>query len=90
MAGRRGRRDRLAGTGVPVRARNYRDLRNPFAPQRIFSDDQVNALHENALRVLAELGIKVLLPEARNLYRQAGALVDETTEMVRIRSRNRG
>ncbi len=69
---------------MPVRARNYRDLRNPFAPQRIFSDDQVNALHENALRVLAELGIKVLLPEARNLYRQAGALVDETTEMVRI------
>ncbi len=71
---------------MPVRTRNYRDLRNPFTPQRIFSDDQVNALHQNALRVLAELGIKVLLPEARNLYRQAGALVNEATEMVRIGS----
>ena len=83
-AGRRGRRDRLAGTGVPVRARNYRDLKNPFTPQKIFSDDQVNALHENALRVLGELGLKVLLPEARKLYKTAGALVDEATEMVRI------
>jgi len=69
---------------VPIRARNYRDLRNPFTPQKFYSDDQVNALHENALRVLGELGIKVLLPEARELYRSAGALVDETTEMVRI------
>ncbi len=71
---------------MPVRARNYRDLKNPFTPQRIFSDDQVNALHENALRVLGELGLKVLLPEAREHYRAAGALVDETTEMVRIGS----
>ncbi len=84
MATRRGRRDRLAGAGVPVRVRSYRDLRNPFTPQRLFSDDQVNALHENALRVLGELGLKVLLPEARKYFRAAGALVDETTEMVRI------
>lgn len=84
MADRRGRRDRLAGTGVPVRARNYRNLRNPFTPQKVFSDDEVNALHENALRVLSELGIKILLPEARQLFRAAGALVNESTEIVRI------
>ena len=84
MAERRGRRGRMAGQDVPVRAQNHRNLRNPFTPQRVFSDDQVQALHDNALRVLQELGIKVLLPEAREIYRQAGALVDDATGMVRI------
>ena len=84
MAERRGRRGRMAGQDVPQRPTNYRHLRNPFTPQRVFSDDQVEALHANALRVLSELGIKVLLPEARDIFRKAGALVDDTTEMVRI------
>lgn len=62
----------------------YGQLRNPFTPQRVFSDDAVAAMHENALKINETLGIKVLLPEARALYRQAGALVDEDTQMVRI------
>ena len=41
-------------------------------------------MHEKALRVNETLGIKVLLPEARALYRQAGALVSEDTQMVRL------
>ncbi|TIV23481.1 MAG: trimethylamine methyltransferase, partial [Mesorhizobium sp.] len=63
---------------------NYRSLRNPFLPQPIFSEDQVAAIHATALRVLEELGIKVLLPEARAVYAKAGALVDEDSQMVRI------
>ena len=62
----------------------YRQLRNPFEPQRVFSDDAVAAMHQNALKVNETLGVKVLLPEARALFRQAGALVDEDTQMVRI------
>ena len=42
------------------------------------------SIHENALKVLETLGIKVLLPEARALYAQAGALVDDATEIVRL------
>jgi len=67
-----------------ARATAYRQLRNPFTPQRAFSDDAAAAMHENALRVNETLGIKVLLPEARVLYRQAGALVSEDTQMVRL------
>ncbi len=84
MAERRGRRARAALEDVPVRAPDYRNLRNPFTPQTIFSDDEVAALHANALRVLEELGLKILLPEARAVFRAAGALVDDGTEMVRI------
>ena len=42
------------------------------------------SIHENALKVLETLGIKVLLPEARALYARAGALVDDGTEIVRL------
>ncbi len=70
---------------VPAaRAAAYRQLRNPFEPQVAFSADAVAAMHEQALRVNETLGIKVLLPEARALYRQAGAQVDDETQLVRI------
>jgi trimethylamine--corrinoid protein Co-methyltransferase len=50
-------------------------LRNPFPPMApVFSDDRMAAIHEAALTVLEELGIKVLLPEARRgLSRRRGA-----------------
>lgn len=41
-------------------------------------------VHDMALKVLSDLGLKILLPEARALFRAAGALVDEDSQMVRI------
>lgn len=67
-----------------VRRPDYRNLKNSFAPQTVFSDDEVAAIHETALRVLEELGMKVLLADARKIFREAGAIVDEDTQMVRI------
>jgi trimethylamine--corrinoid protein Co-methyltransferase len=87
MVGARGgrRRGRPAEANVtPPRSETYRRLRNPFAPQSVFSDDRIRAIHETALRVLEELGLKVLLPEARQLFGAAGALVHEDSSMVRI------
>ncbi|KRB22842.1 MULTISPECIES: trimethylamine methyltransferase family protein [Mesorhizobium] len=88
-AARDGRRERRRGrTGEAgsesSRRPNYRLLKNPFLPQPIFSDDQVASIHDTALRVLEELGIKVLLPQARDYFASAGALVDPDTDMVRI------
>mgnify|MGYP002859046860 CR=1 FL=1 len=81
---RRERRRGRTGEEGLARRPDYRRLKNPFLPQPVFSEDRVAAIHEAALRVLEELGMKVLLPEARALYRAAGALVDEETQMVRI------
>ncbi|QND55423.1 trimethylamine methyltransferase family protein [Mesorhizobium huakuii] len=88
-AARDSRRERRRGrTGEAgsesSRRPNYRSLKNPFLPQPIFSDDQVAAIHDTALRVLEELGIKVLLPQAREYFASAGAVVDADTDMVRI------
>jgi trimethylamine--corrinoid protein Co-methyltransferase len=78
----RRRRARDGGGEAPRREVNYRQLRNPFPQMAVFSDDQVAAMHDAALQMLEELGIKVLLPEARQIFARAGARVDETTEMV--------
>jgi len=81
---RRGRRGRVAAEASPARKVDYRQLRNPFQPQTAFSDDRIHAIHDTALRVLEELGVKVLLPEARQIFRAAGASVDDASQMVRV------
>ncbi len=83
----RGRRRRGRGADAappPSRDVNYRQLRNPFPRMEVFPEDQIADMHETALRVLLELGVKVLLPEARRIFAKAGARVDEDTQMVFI------
>src|ERR1700728_4702586 len=86
--GRRNRR--RPGTGeatshaVSARTRAYRHLRNPFEPMKVFSEDQVAAIHEAALTILETQGMKVLSADARACYQSAGAQVDESTQVVRI------
>nr|WP_174820057.1 trimethylamine methyltransferase family protein [Ruegeria arenilitoris] len=85
----RGRDRRRRGRGAesaPATHRdvNYRQLRNPFPVMEVFPADQIADMHETALRTLEELGVKVLLPEARRLFAAAGARVDEDSQMVFI------
>jgi trimethylamine--corrinoid protein Co-methyltransferase len=67
-----------------TRSPNYRRLENPFEPQRVFSADQVAAVHDGALSILETQGMKVLSPRARKLYAAGGAQVDDSSNMVRL------
>jgi trimethylamine--corrinoid protein Co-methyltransferase len=51
---------------------------------RVFSDDQVEAIHQAALGLLETQGMKVLSADARRVYAGGGAQVDEATQMVRL------
>lgn len=78
--GRQGRqsrkgRDRQAG---------YRRLVNPYEPARILTDDQIAAIHQAALRLLAEVGMRVMLEEARQILAAHDVDVDDDTELVRF------
>ncbi|MFA3917365.1 trimethylamine methyltransferase family protein [Ruegeria hyattellae] len=77
---RRGRRARAAE--APTRKVDYHNLRNPFPPMNAFTEDRIEALHQASLTVLEDIGIKVLLPEARKLFAQGGARIED--EMVFI------
>ncbi|AXI44945.1 trimethylamine methyltransferase [Sulfitobacter sp. SK012] len=65
-----------------TRQTDYSNLRNPFPPMKAFSDDHIATMHNAALDVLETHGIKVLLPQAREIFAKAGARVGG--EMVYI------
>ena len=81
---RRGRRAEVDAPAAASRAVDYRHLVNPFEPARVYSDDQIAQIHQTALRVLEELGVKILLPAARELLREGGVDVDEASMMARF------
>ena len=85
--GRKGRKKQRQNQHAENPAENdirYRNLKNPFKPIEILSLDQVNTIHLASLRVLEEIGIKVLYAPAIDKYRDAGALVNDKTGIVRI------
>lgn len=57
-------------------------LTHPITPQSVFSDDVAAALHNAALGVVEREGMKILLPEARSLFAQAGARVAKDMEFI--------
>jgi len=81
--GRRGRQTRERNA-PPARTFDYRRLRNPFPMMKLYSDDAIVGMHEAALTALEQLGMKILLPEARQIYKAGGARVDDAEEMVWI------
>ncbi len=77
---RRGRRADAAHT--PINQLPWQQPKHTLEPTRILSDDQVEAIHRQSLKVLEVIGMDVLLPEARGILQKAGALVQG--ERVRI------
>src|SRR5215472_19113357 len=58
-------------------------LKNPWAPLEILTGEQVERILEAAYQVLEEAGLEIRSAAARAVYAKAGALVDESTQMVR-------
>ena len=73
---RPGRGPRISGGLVQ---QPFGQVPRPYAPIEVLSADQIEAIHNAALRVLAEIGLAVLEPRARALYQGAGANVAGNT-----------
>ena len=82
-AGRSGRRRRREVSDVPVQ-RPWRTLAYPTPPAELLDAEQVERIHKASLRVLAEIGMDFLHPEALDLLRAAGADVEPGTQRVRF------
>jgi trimethylamine---corrinoid protein Co-methyltransferase len=76
---RRERSVRSAG----LRQLPFATLRNRYRPVALLSADQIEAIHNASLRLLAEVGMEVLHEESRRIFRLGGAKVDEATWRVR-------
>lgn len=50
----------------------------------VLSSDQVDLIHDQSMRILEEIGIEFMLPEALEILDANGAQVDHSTGMVRM------
>ncbi|MCA3511577.1 MAG: trimethylamine methyltransferase family protein [Rhodobacter sp.] len=73
---RRGRRGRRGAAGAAIAQLPWERVANPYAPLEMLTPDQMQDLHDTSIRILKELGIKVMGENARDLMRRAGAKVD--------------
>lgn len=71
---RRGRREKA---GASIAQLPWEDVRNPYAPMEILTADQMQDLHDTSVRILKELGIKVMGANVRALFAKAGAKIDD-------------
>src|SRR6202167_6649288 len=79
---RRGRTRPPRSTGPSLAA--LPRLANPWPPLEILSMEQVERILVAAFQVLEEAGLEIRSAAAREVYRRAGALVDDATQMVRL------
>ena len=60
-----------------VPQRPWKVVERRFAPTEVLSADEIESIHEAGLTILEDIGIRVLDDDARRLYREAGATVDD-------------
>lgn len=79
--GRSGRSGR-SGTGIPQLP--WQRVVNPYAPMELLTPEQMDRLHATSMRILSELGIRVMGSTVMDLFARAGAIVDREASTVRI------
>lgn len=81
-ASRRRRADRSQRTVGAITQPPWGQVRYHYAPLDLLSVDEVENIHQAALTILEEIGIKVLGPNARKAFEGAGFKVDHADEHV--------
>lgn len=79
------RSDRRASRGgAGIHQLPWRPPNNPYQPIEVISEDQVEAIHMASLRILADIGMDFLHPEALDILANGGADVAVGSQRVRF------
>jgi len=70
---------RAARVTGELHQRPFGRVTRPYKPIEVLSADNVAALHETALKVLRDIGMRVLDDSAREHFRRAGAVIEGDT-----------
>lgn len=76
--------DRENRKSAGISQKSFKQITYGYQPQEIISADHIGHIHETALRILEEVGMKVLAESAREIYVEAGFSVDHSTEIVKF------
>ena len=78
-----GRKARAGRSSGAIPQLPWRGVVNAYAPLEILNDEQLQSLHRTSMRILSELGIKVMSEKVMDLFEQAGAIVDRGERIIR-------
>ncbi|MDX1711259.1 MAG: trimethylamine methyltransferase family protein, partial [Rhodovibrionaceae bacterium] len=78
-AGGRGRRE-----GRGIQQLPWLQVRNPYPPIEVLSEEQLERVHDTSMRVLEEIGIEFMDARALDLLADTGADVDKESGVVRF------
>jgi trimethylamine--corrinoid protein Co-methyltransferase len=78
------RRERPTRTVGAIAQRPWKQFSLPYRPIEVLSADHVQRIHDTALTILEEIGMKVLEPRAREFYASAGAKIEAGEDRVRF------
>jgi len=82
---RRGsRRSKSARARGNISQLDWRHVQNPYAPMELATAEQIEAIHATSMRILSELGIRVLSPKVMDLFEAAGAIVNRDDGTIRV------
>jgi trimethylamine--corrinoid protein Co-methyltransferase len=79
-----GRSAKSGRTGGGIAQLPHRSVQNPYPPMELLSPDQMQQLHDTSMRILSELGIRVMSDRVMDIFEGAGAIVDRETSTIRI------
>jgi len=79
-----GRRSKSGRTGGGIAQLPYRSVVNPYPPVELLNAEQMDALHSTSMRILSELGIRVMSKAVMDYFSAAGAIVDRDTMTIRV------
>src|SRR3954453_12462367 len=79
-----GRRSKAGRTGGGIPQLPWERVVNPYAPMELLGPEQMETLHCTSIRILSELGIRVMSERVMALFEAAGAIVDRSENIIRI------
>ncbi|MEB8389311.1 trimethylamine methyltransferase family protein [Rhodobacteraceae bacterium KMM 6894] len=75
-------RGRRTSVDTVVTDRAWRDLKYPYMPIEPLSPDEIELIHQSAMSVLENVGMRIQDGQARSILKDAGFRVDEAAEHV--------
>ena len=79
-----GRRAKAGRSGGGIAQLPWQQVHNPCRPVELLDEERMNALHRTSMRILSELGVRVMSDRVMDLFAAAGAIVDRGEKTIRV------
>ena len=71
-----GRKSKMARGGGGIPQLPWRSVENPYPSINLANEEEIEAIHRTSMRILSELGIRVMGNRVMELFEATGAIVD--------------